>query len=74
MCAEALWWRCHRRLIADRLTALGWSVCHIAADGGLAAHELPAFAVVEADKTVRYAPARGRAPRPLTVSGGRPRS
>src|SRR5690242_18199733 len=22
MCAESLWWRCHRRLIADRLTAL----------------------------------------------------
>jgi uncharacterized protein (DUF488 family) len=62
MCAEALWWRCHRRLIADRLTALGWCVCHIAADGGLAEHELPAFAVVEADRTVRYPPAEGALP------------
>jgi uncharacterized protein (DUF488 family) len=62
MCAEALWWRCHRRLIADRLTALGWSVWHIAADGGRAEHELPAFAVVEADKTVRYPPAQGAFP------------
>ncbi len=29
MCAEVLWWRCHRRLIADVLTALGTSVVHI---------------------------------------------
>jgi uncharacterized protein (DUF488 family) len=56
MCAEALWWRCHRRLIADRLTALGWTVCHIAAGGELAEHELPPFAIVGADKTVRYPP------------------
>jgi uncharacterized protein (DUF488 family) len=24
MCAEAVWWRCHRRLIADALTLRGW--------------------------------------------------
>jgi uncharacterized protein (DUF488 family) len=36
MCAEGLWWRCHRRLIADRLVASGWTVCHIGPDGGLA--------------------------------------
>jgi uncharacterized protein (DUF488 family) len=29
MCAEALWWRCHRSLIADYLKSLGWSVFHI---------------------------------------------
>jgi uncharacterized protein (DUF488 family) len=29
MCAEVLWWRCHRRLIADVLTVLGTSVVHI---------------------------------------------
>jgi len=29
MCAEVLWWRCHRRLIADVLTTLGVSVEHI---------------------------------------------
>jgi uncharacterized protein (DUF488 family) len=28
MCAEVLWWRCHRRLIADALTALGHEVRH----------------------------------------------
>jgi uncharacterized protein (DUF488 family) len=29
MCAEVLWWRCHRRLIADVLVVLGLSVVHI---------------------------------------------
>lgn len=29
MCAELLWWRCHRRLIADVLLSLGYSVMHI---------------------------------------------
>ena len=62
MCAEALWWRCHRRLIADRLTALGWTVCHIASDGALVEHELPEFAVVQPDGTVRYPPAQAALP------------
>ena len=29
MCAEVLWWRCHRRIIADYLIAAGESVVHI---------------------------------------------
>lgn len=29
MCAEVLWWRCHRRLIADVLTSLQVPVMHI---------------------------------------------
>lgn len=29
MCAEALWWRCHRALISDALKARGWEVRHI---------------------------------------------
>ena len=29
MCAEVLWWRCHRRLIADVLVSLGLDVIHI---------------------------------------------
>ncbi len=29
MCAEALWWRCHRSLIADYLKALGATVIHL---------------------------------------------
>jgi uncharacterized protein (DUF488 family) len=29
MCAEALWWRCHRSLISDYLKAAGHTVIHI---------------------------------------------
>jgi uncharacterized protein (DUF488 family) len=31
MCAEAVWWRCHRRIIADYLLARGEAVFHILA-------------------------------------------
>lgn len=53
MCSEALWWRCHRRLIADRLVAGGDAVWHIGSDGRAAAHELTSFAVVE-DGQITY--------------------
>ena len=33
MCAEVLWWRCHRRIIDDYLLAAGRTVCHILGDG-----------------------------------------
>jgi uncharacterized protein (DUF488 family) len=29
MCAEAVWWRCHRRIVADYLIAAGEAVFHI---------------------------------------------
>lgn len=29
MCAEAVWWRCHRSMISDFLKARGWEVLHI---------------------------------------------
>jgi uncharacterized protein (DUF488 family) len=29
MCAEVLWWRCHRRIISDVLVSLGYDVIHI---------------------------------------------
>src|SRR5438876_8172073 len=31
MCAESLWWRCHRRLLADALVARGCTVYHLMA-------------------------------------------
>ena len=40
MCAETLWWRCHRRLIADRLTVDGWTVTHLFAPGKSERHVL----------------------------------
>jgi uncharacterized protein (DUF488 family) len=29
MCAEAVWWRCHRSLVSDYLKNEGWTVLHI---------------------------------------------
>jgi uncharacterized protein (DUF488 family) len=38
MCAEALWWRCHRSLIADAFKACGTAVWNIDADGEASEH------------------------------------
>ena len=38
MCAEVLWWRCHRRIIADVLSVLGMEVVHIRDVGIAEAH------------------------------------
>jgi len=40
MCAELLWWRCHRRLIADQLVAVGESVGHIESAATAIPHRL----------------------------------
>jgi uncharacterized protein (DUF488 family) len=40
MCAEVLWWRCHRRLIADVLVSLGVPVVHLLAPGKSERHRL----------------------------------
>jgi uncharacterized protein (DUF488 family) len=61
LCSEALWWRCHRRLIADRLVVAGDTVCHIGSTGGVSAHELTPFATVAPDGRIAY-PAAGAAP------------
>ena len=33
MCAEAVWWRCHRRIIADYLLLRGRAVIHLMGEG-----------------------------------------
>jgi len=33
MCAEALWWKCHRRIVADYLLTAGERVIHLMAPG-----------------------------------------
>jgi uncharacterized protein (DUF488 family) len=55
MCSESVWWRCHRRLIAD-VAVLGRAVPvdHLMPDGRLAAHRPSAGAVVGADGDVRW--------------------
>jgi uncharacterized protein (DUF488 family) len=54
MCSEALWWRCHRRLIADRLVVAGDTVCHISSTGRAAEHRLTSFATVESSGQITY--------------------
>jgi uncharacterized protein (DUF488 family) len=53
MCAESLWWQCHRQLIADALVARGVDVRHIMSPVSAPAHELTAFARVIGTE-VRY--------------------
>ena len=39
MCSESLWWRCHRRLVADFVSvARGLPVLHLMHDGRLQEH------------------------------------
>ena len=52
MCSEGLWWRCHRRIISDNLTARGWEVRHIMPDGKLVPHVLADFATVRAGRLI----------------------
>jgi uncharacterized protein (DUF488 family) len=40
MCAETLWWRCHRRMLSDRFTADGWDVVHLLAPGKSESHRM----------------------------------
>lgn len=54
MCAEVLWWRCHRRIIADYLLAAGESVMHILGLSQIDQARLTPGAVVREDKTVVY--------------------
>ena len=58
MCAEAVWWRCHRRIIADYLLSRGEQVLHIMGPGRLEPARLTDGAVPQADGTIHY-PAPG---------------
>lgn len=58
MCAEALWWRCHRRLIADQWIDRGGNVFHIHSKGNMEPHRLWDLARREAGGLV-YPPEQG---------------
>lgn len=48
MCAEAMWWQCHRSLIADDFKARGWEVVHLMAPGRSEVHPYtPAARIVD---------------------------
>ncbi len=56
MCAEAVWWRCHRRIIADYLLAAGETVLHILGSGHIEPARLTEGARRQADGTLTYPP------------------
>lgn len=56
MCAEALWWQCHRRLVADNLIAAGEVVVHLLGPGKRETAQLSDGARVQPDARVLYPP------------------
>jgi uncharacterized protein (DUF488 family) len=55
MCAEAVWWRCHRSMIADHLKSIGIAVEHIMDKGKNVIHPYTAAAKIENGRLV-YGP------------------
>ena len=55
MCAEAVWWRCHRSLIADYLKVQGVQVRHIMGNNKTVPHPYTSAASVH-DGVLSYAP------------------
>ena len=54
MCAEAVWWQCHRRIVADYMLARGWTVIHLLGPGQQQEGALTPGAVTHADGTIEY--------------------
>jgi uncharacterized protein (DUF488 family) len=54
MCAEAVWWRCHRRIVADYLLVHGIPVAHIMGPGKVDPATMTPGALPLADGTIRY--------------------
>jgi uncharacterized protein (DUF488 family) len=52
LCAETLWWRCHRRMLSDLLAVRGWEVVHLLAPGNREPHRLWDVARVEDGRMV----------------------
>ncbi|PYF70625.1 DUF488 domain-containing protein [Pedobacter nutrimenti] len=56
MCAEAVWWSCHRSLVSDYLKHEGWKVLHIMAEGKATEHPYTAPARIKNGKLVYSKP------------------
>jgi uncharacterized protein (DUF488 family) len=56
MCSEAVWWRCHRSMIADALKARGWCVLHILGEGPAKEHPYTSAASIVGGR-LEYGPA-----------------
>jgi uncharacterized protein (DUF488 family) len=59
MCAEAVWWRCHRRIIADYLLASGETVLHIMGPGHIVPAEMTKAARRDAAGSLVYPAEQG---------------
>lgn len=55
MCAEAVWWRCHRRIVSDYLLQRGFTVLHIMGTSKTDAARLTPGAEQRPDGTILYA-------------------
>lgn len=55
MCAEAVWWRCHRSIVADVLCSIGLRVMHILDGGKTTEHPMTAPARIM-DGRLTYSP------------------
>ena len=62
MCAEAVWWRCHRALVADDFKSRGWHVIHLSALGRSEEHPYTSAAQIDPAGRLGY----GDPPRPQT--------
>ncbi|SAL70008.1 PF04343 family protein [Caballeronia arvi] len=54
MCSEAVWWRCHRRIVADYLLARGETVFHLMGDDRIEEAHLTQGASVLSPDAVHY--------------------
>lgn len=54
MCAEAVWWRCHRRIVADHLIAHGYQVLHLMGKDRIDAAEPTKGAKIQKPASVTY--------------------
>jgi uncharacterized protein (DUF488 family) len=59
MCAESVWWRCHRRLLADHIVLIETRVEHLFHDGHLVDDEPTAQARRVGDRVVYNATPQG---------------
>jgi uncharacterized protein (DUF488 family) len=61
MCAETVWWRCHRRIIADYLLLAGEEVFHILGPDKVMSASPTKGATPHADGTITYPPPSAKA-------------
>lgn len=54
MCSEAVWWRCHRRIVADHLIARGETVFHLMGKDRIVPARLTKGALVQENGAVVY--------------------